>query len=125
MNRDVASGGAPRESGKLVRCIMPDDGTDIRLLNALHDRFGIVRAETAPYRGVAALGNAKSKRGKLPESIMVRVVTVICDASEAEAVFDFMFVEAHLDKPNRGLIWQGPLIGTTPFSLPAETVQGA
>ncbi len=125
MSADVTSDRAPREAGKLIRCIVPDDGTDIRLLNALHDRFGIVRAETAPHRGIAALGNAKSKRGKLPESIMVRVVTVICDAGEAEAVFDFMFVEAHLDKPGRGLMWQGPLIGTTPFRLPAETVQGA
>ncbi len=124
MNGDAVPSRAPREAGKLIRCIVPDDGTDLRLLNALHDRFGIVRAETAPYRGVAALGNAKSKRGKLPESILVRVVTVICDASEADAVFDFMFVEAHLDKPNRGLMWQGPLIGTTPFELPADPVQG-
>jgi hypothetical protein len=124
VNGDPTPERAPREAGKLIRCIVPDDGTDVRLLHALHDHFGIVRAETAPHRGVA-LGSAKSKRGKLPESTMVRVVTVICDAGEADAVFEFMFVAAHLDKPNRGLMWQAPLIGTTSFELSADPIRHA
>ena len=115
---------APRRSDfpacKAIYCVLPDDGTDKRVLVELRKTQGILRAGSATRRGIAALADVKTKRGKLPEPDLVRLVHVICSEDQADEIFDFIFWSAQLDKPGRGVMWQQAVTGCTPYELPAD-----
>lgn len=111
-------GRAPRLSGKLIQCVVPDDGTDKMLLRALRDQMGIVSGYSRSCRSVAALTKVKAKPGKLPPSELARLVQVVTSEDQADAVFDLLFETAKLDQPGRGVVWQGPLLACTAFALP-------
>ncbi|MGI9325195.1 MAG: hypothetical protein ACR2PZ_08260 [Pseudomonadales bacterium] len=105
---------------KAIICILPDDGSDKRLLAELRDRQGIIRAASVTCRGIGALAGVKTKRGKLPEPDLVKKVYVACLVDQAEEIFEFIFWSAQLDKPRRGVMWQLAITGGTPFELPAD-----
>ena len=105
---------------KAIYCVLPDDGTDKRVLVELRDKFGIVSAGSATRRGVGALARVKTKRGKLPLARQVKQVFMICPSDQAEEVFDFVFWFANMDKPGRGVIWQQVVSGASPYELPPD-----
>jgi hypothetical protein len=97
---------------------LPDDGTDRRLIKALRREKGITRANTVSVRAVAALQEAKTKRGRLPEPILARLLTVVVTEIEADAVFDYIYEVAKIDRPGGGMVLMGRLLGAMPFLLP-------
>lgn len=107
-------------AGKLICCVLPDDGTHKRILIELRERFGIVRAGSTTCRGIGALHAVKAKQGKLPEAELVKQLYAVCSEEEADKVFDFIFRAARLDKPGRGSVWQQSVSGCTPYQLPAN-----
>ncbi len=117
---------APRRSDfpacKAIYCVLPDDGTDKRMLVELRKKQGIIRAGSATRRGIGALAEVKTKRGKLPEPDLVNQLYVICSEDQADGIFDFIFWSARLDKPGRGAMWQQAVTGCTPFELPSNNL---
>ncbi len=117
---DAASRALDFAPGKAIYCVLPDDGTDKRLLSELRKRQGIIRAGSATCRGIGALAEVKTKRGKLPQSQLVKLICVVCSPDEADEIFNSIFWSAELDKPGRGVMWQQPLTACTPYELPAD-----
>ena len=107
-------------AGKTISCVLPVDGTYKRVLIELRKRQGIIRAGSSSRRGIGILAEVKTKHGKLPESVLVKQLHVVCSEDQADEIFDFIFWSAQLDKPGRGMMWQQAITGCTPYELPAD-----
>jgi nitrogen regulatory protein PII len=107
----------PGQPAKLISCILPDDGTERRLLAWLREQ-GITRADSVYCRGHSVLREAVTRRGKLPEPNLVRLVRIIVDADQAEALFDRIYEQSDIGRPGGGAVFMTPLMFATPFTLP-------
>ena len=105
-------------AAKLITCILPDDGTERRLLAWLRDQQGVTRANSVYCRGHAVLAEAQVRRGRLPEPSLVRLVTIVVDADAADALFDRIYEFAAIARPDGGALLMTPLTLATPFALP-------
>ena len=105
---------------KAVFCVLPDDGTDKRVMIELREKWGIVAASSRVRRGIGALAAAKTKRGKLPEASLVKEVCVVCTEDQVDEIFQHIFWSAGVDKPGRGFMYQRDISSCTPYELPAD-----
>lgn len=108
----------PGGPAKLISCILPDDGAERRLLAWLRDRTGVTRANSVYCRGISVLREAQTRRGKLPEPSLVRLVTIIAQAEEADALFERIYEQADMHRPGGGVVTMTALPFATPFALP-------
>ena len=50
------------------------------------------------------------------------MLSVLVEPSRADAVFEYIYVKAKVDRPMGGIVYMGPLDGATAFLMP-EGVQ--
>jgi len=108
----------PLEAGKRILIVLPDDATERVLMKALRRDRNVTRVDSVSVRAIAVLQEAKTKRGRLPEPALARLVTVVVNEAEADAVFDFIYESAGMNRPGGGMILMDRLSGATPFRLP-------
>lgn len=107
----------PGQAAKLISCILPDDGTERRLLAWLRAQ-GITRADSVFCRGHSVLREAVARRGKLPAPSLVRLVQITVDAGDADGLFDRICEQADIGRPGGGSVFMTPLPFATAFPLP-------
>jgi len=119
-DKPVAEKSVPREACKLISCVLPDDGTEKKLIRALRDEKQITRANSISCLGLEILADARTKFGELPEPTLVRKVDVVVPEADAGDLYDYIYEKAHIGRPEGGAIWLGALTLVSPFSLPED-----
>ena len=108
----------PTKAAKLITCVLPDDGRDKALMRRLRQEKHVLNTSSVACRGIAVLQSAKSKRDRLPEPHLVRMVEVAVAEEEADALFDYIYETAGIGHKGGGTLFMGPLTSMTPFELP-------
>lgn len=110
----------PHEQCKLITCVLPDDGSDKRLMRVLLQEKQITRARSVGCLGLAVLAEASAKYGELPKRTMVRRVDVIVPATEADELYDYIYHKAGIGLEGGGTIVMAPAAVASSYALPAE-----
>jgi len=110
----------PREDCKLISCVLPDDGSDKKLLRALLHEKQITRTKSVSCLGMAVLADAQTKYGELPKPSMVRKVDVIVPAAAADELYDYIYHQANIGRAGGGTMWLGSLTTASPYTLPDD-----
>ena len=120
MNDTAANASIVRPGGKMIMCVLPDDGTSTRLLEQLKASGKEYRAYNHSCLGTDTFADAKVRPGTLPDAYLVRVVKIATTAEKADDLFAFICETARINRPGGGLIMQSALLATTPYELPEE-----
>ena len=109
---------------KQISAILPDDEALLHeLIHGFKDELGILSFDHHTCRGVGAIGKRSAgRRFRTPPPKALRMLSVLVEPSRADAVFEYIYVKAKVDRPMGGIVYMGPLDGATAFLMP-EGVQ--
>ena len=83
----------------------------------------MTRANSVYCRSHSVLREAKARRGELPEPALGRLVTIVVEAEQADALFELLYERADIHRPGGGVLLMTPVTFATPFALPEGIAQ--
>ncbi len=110
--------GVPGDACKLITAVVPDDGSDLKILKALRKEKGVIRADSMSCYASSSLADKKTRPGKLPEPVLARLVEVLVPAADADDVFQFVCEHTDPDHPETAVVFQSDAPFCTLFELP-------
>jgi hypothetical protein len=106
------------EPCKLICAAVLDDGTDLRILEALREEKGVLRANSVSCLSSSVAAESRTKPGKLPQPVMGRLVEILVPEADADEVFEFVCRVAVKGGEDGGAVWQTAAPFCTPYELP-------
>jgi len=90
------------------------------LIRSLREEKGIFAISSKPCRGIGILRQSLAKRGKLPESELVRMVDIIVPDADASELFDYIYELVGIGTLGGGVMWLSPTLNATLYTLPDD-----
>lgn len=106
------------QTTKLITAILPK-GTSLDVVDKLEHEKKLTTANFNYARGMGKLTPAKY-RG-VGEQSEKEVLTVVVDEANADAIFEYIYNVADINRPHGGLIYMQSLMQSTEFVLPDVT----
>jgi nitrogen regulatory protein PII len=100
---------------KLITCILPI-GVAHSVVQTLKNEKQFVTANVSNARGLGKQTDLKHRR--LGDQTEKQILTVVVPDDQADEIFEFIYHEAHIDRPHGGLVFMSNLDRATPFVLP-------
>lgn len=94
---------------KLITCILTQP-IAVNMISRLKEEKNIITANATHARGLS------SKMGYTMQAN--EILTVLVEETRAEEIFEFLYIELNLNKPNQGIIYQEAISRSSAYSLP-------
>ena len=105
---------------KLITCILPK-GIAAGVSKKLLEEKGIVTGNIGTARGTGHI-TPKKHRGVAYESEK-EIFTVVIDSEQSDAIFEYIYEIAEIDRPHGGLMYMNALHKSSEFVLPEEPLE--